>query len=93
MAAGTTRPRSTVTVIDVPAGLPDQLPPSAAAEAVAQLSAEQRAVLSRSYYLGWTVARIAEDLQIAEGTVKSRLHDALRALLRTLQHCGELDAG
>jgi RNA polymerase sigma-70 factor (ECF subfamily) len=57
------------------------------------LSAEQRAVLSRSYYLGWTVARIAEDLHIAEGTVKARLHDALRALLRNLQHCEELDAG
>lgn len=54
--------------------------------AVAQLSADHREVLWRAYYLGWTVARIAEDLQIAEGTVKSRLHYALQALRRTLQH-------
>jgi RNA polymerase sigma-70 factor (ECF subfamily) len=54
-------------------------------QALAQLSTEHRAVLWRSYYLGWTVARTAEDLQIAEGTVKSRLHYALAALRRTLQ--------
>jgi RNA polymerase sigma-70 factor (ECF subfamily) len=61
--------------------------------ALAQLSADHRAVLWRSYYLGWTLARIAEDLQIAEGTVKSRLHYALRALGRTLQHGREPDGG
>ena len=49
-------------------------------DAMAQLSAEHRAVVRRSYYLGWTTAQIAEDLQIAEGTVKSRLHYALGAL-------------
>jgi RNA polymerase sigma-70 factor (ECF subfamily) len=53
--------------------------------ALAQLSADHRAVLWRSYYLGWTLEHIAEDLQIAEGTVKSRLHYALRALRRTLE--------
>jgi RNA polymerase sigma-70 factor (ECF subfamily) len=52
---------------------------------LAELSDHQRAVLWRSYYLGWTVAHIAEDLQIAEGTVKSRLHYALHALRRTSQ--------
>lgn len=91
MAAGTTRPRSSATVVEVPAPL--HLPPTTVADAVSQLSAEHRAVLSRSYYLGWTVARIAEDLNIAEGTVKARLHYAMRALLRSLQHCGELDGG
>jgi RNA polymerase sigma-70 factor, ECF subfamily len=54
-------------------------------QALAQLSAEHRGVLWRSYYLGWTLEHIAEDLQIAEGTVKSRLHYALRALRRTLE--------
>jgi len=54
-------------------------------DALAQLSDRHRAVLWRSYYLGWTGAQIAEDLQIAEGTVKSRLHYALHALRRTLQ--------
>ena len=57
-------------------------------DAMAQLSAEHRAVIRRSYYLGWTTAQIAEDLQIAEGTVKSRLHYALRALRLALQEKG-----
>jgi RNA polymerase sigma factor (sigma-70 family) len=82
-----------VTVEEVPAVLPDHVPSTTAADALAQLSAEHRAVLWRSYYLGWTVARIAEDLQIAEGTVKSRLHYALRALRRTLLHGREPDGG
>ena len=56
------------------------------ADALAQLSAEHRAVMRRSYYLGWTTAQIADDLQIAEGTVKSRLHFATRALRLSLQH-------
>jgi RNA polymerase sigma-70 factor (ECF subfamily) len=57
-------------------------------DAMAQLSAEHHAVVRRSYYLGWTTAQIAEDLQIAEGTVKSRLHYALRALRLALQEKG-----
>ncbi len=48
--------------------------------ALAQLSPDHRAVISRSYYQGWTTAQIAADLDIAEGTVKSRLHYAVRAL-------------
>ncbi|BBU24149.1 sigma-70 family RNA polymerase sigma factor [Mycobacterium xenopi] len=58
------------------------------ADAFAQLSAEHRAVVCRSYYRGWTTAQIAADLGIAEGTVKSRLHYALRALRLTLQEMG-----
>jgi RNA polymerase sigma-70 factor (ECF subfamily) len=58
------------------------------ADAMSQLSLEHRAVVWRSYYLGWTTAQIADDLQIAEGTVKSRLHYALRALRLTLQEMG-----
>ena len=54
------------------------------ADALGQLSAEHRAVISRSYYLGWTTTQIADDLHIAESFVKSRLHVALRALQRTL---------
>jgi DNA-directed RNA polymerase specialized sigma24 family protein len=55
------------------------------ADALAQLPAEHRAVICRSYYLGWTTAQIAEDLQIAECTVNSRLHSALRTLRLALQ--------
>ena len=45
-------------------------------------------MIRRSYYLGWTTAQIADDLQIAEGTVKSRLHYAVRALRLRLQEMG-----
>jgi RNA polymerase sigma-70 factor (ECF subfamily) len=57
-------------------------------DALAQLSVEHRAVIRRSYYLGWTTAQIAADLQIPEGTVKSRLHYAVRVLRLTLQEMG-----
>lgn len=58
------------------------------ADAMAQMSADHRAVIRRSYYLGWSTAQIASDLQIAEGTVKSRLHYAVRALRLALQEMG-----
>jgi RNA polymerase sigma-70 factor (ECF subfamily) len=54
------------------------------ADALGQLSAEHRALIARSYYLGWTTAQIADDLHIAEWFVKSKLHVALRALQRAL---------
>jgi RNA polymerase sigma-70 factor, ECF subfamily len=57
-------------------------------DAMAQLSADHRAVIRRSYYMGWSTAQIAADLDIAEGTVKSRLHYAIRALRLTLQEMG-----
>jgi RNA polymerase sigma-70 factor, ECF subfamily len=57
-------------------------------DAMAQLSEEHRAVVGRSYYLGWTTAQIAADLGIAEGTVKSRLHYALRGLRQALLEMG-----
>lgn len=57
-------------------------------DAIAQLSTDHRAVIRRSYYQGWSTAQIAADLEIAEGTVKSRLHYAIRALRLTLQEMG-----
>ena len=45
-------------------------------------------MILRSYYQGWSDAQIAADLQIAEGTVKSRLHYAVRALRLNLQEMG-----
>jgi len=57
-------------------------------EVLAQLSPDHRAVVRRSYYLGWTTTQIADDLGIAEGTVKSRLHYALRAMRLALQEMG-----
>lgn len=58
------------------------------AEAMAQLPQTHRAVLSRAFYRGWTVRQIAEDLDVAEGTVKSRLHYALRRLRLVLSEMG-----
>jgi RNA polymerase sigma-70 factor, ECF subfamily len=49
---------------------------------------KHRAVVRRSYYLGWTTAQIAEDLHVADDTVKSRLHHAMRALRLTVQEMG-----
>jgi len=58
------------------------------ADAFARLSAEHRAVVRRAFYYGWSTAQISADLRIAEGTVTSRLHYALRTLRRTLQEMG-----
>lgn len=57
-------------------------------EAIGALSEEHRAVIRRSYYQGWTTAQIAADLNIAEGTVKSRLHYGVRALRLRLEEMG-----
>ena len=90
------RYRNVVGSIDEPGG-PEQSTPDEVdgaldrlliGEALAQLSADHRAVIERSYYRGWTTAQIATDLGIAEGTVKSRLHYAVRALRLTLQELG-----
>ena len=88
------RARSEVHTAD---GVPEQAGPDEVnrtldrmliAEAMVALSDEHRAVIDRSYYRGWTTAQIAADLGIAEGTVKSRLHYAVRALRLTLQELG-----
>jgi RNA polymerase sigma-70 factor, ECF subfamily len=56
--------------------------------ALSDLSEDHRAVIKRAYYQGMSTAQIANDLQIAEGTVKSRLHYAVRALRLNLQEMG-----
>ncbi len=58
------------------------------ADAFARLPAEQRAIVRRAHYYSWTTAQIGADLGIAESTVKSRLHHALRNLQQTLQEMG-----
>ena len=88
--------RSEVGPLDAP-GTPEAVGPDEVdavldrmliAEALRTLSEQHRAVVRRSYYQGWTTAQIAADLGIAEGTVKSRLHYAVRALRLTLQEMG-----
>lgn len=56
--------------------------------ALARLSGRYRAVIYRSYYLGWATAQIAADLGIDEDTVKGDLHDALCALRAGLSTAG-----
>lgn len=56
--------------------------------ALAQLSAEHRALLRRACYNGWTTEQIAVDLDITEHTVKTQLHYALRNVQRTLRDMG-----
>ncbi|MCC2030662.1 sigma-70 family RNA polymerase sigma factor [Microbacterium allomyrinae] len=57
-------------------------------EALGALSIDHRAVVVRAYFGGLTVSEMAEDLDIPEGTVKSRLHYGLRALRLALQERG-----
>lgn len=57
-------------------------------DALASLSLEHRAVVVHAYYGGRSIAEIAAELDIPEGTVKSRLHYALRALRLVLQEKG-----
>jgi RNA polymerase sigma-70 factor (ECF subfamily) len=53
-------------------------------EALEVLPPEQRQVLEMAYFGGLTQARIAEELQIPIGTVKTRTLAAMRKLRRTL---------
>lgn len=57
-------------------------------DALAELSLEHRAVIVHAYYGGRSVAEIAQELDIPEGTVKSRMHYGLRALRLALQERG-----
>ena len=59
-------------------------------DALKSLRRDHRVAVIRAYYLGESVATIAEYEQIPEGTVKSRLHYALQALRNRLQETGEV---
>jgi RNA polymerase sigma-70 factor (ECF subfamily) len=58
------------------------------ADALSSLSVEHRTAVVSAYYLGQTVAEIARREDVPEGTVKSRLHYALRAMRLALQERG-----
>jgi RNA polymerase sigma-70 factor (ECF subfamily) len=58
------------------------------ADALASLSIEHRAVIVHAYYGGRSVAEISRELDIPEGTVKSRMHYGLRALRLAMQEKG-----
>jgi len=58
------------------------------AEAMTRLSDDHRQVLLECYFHGRTVADAARRIGVAEGTVKSRTHYALRALRLALEELG-----
>ncbi|HEY0259187.1 MAG TPA: sigma-70 family RNA polymerase sigma factor [Lacisediminihabitans sp.] len=57
-------------------------------DALLSLSVEHRTTVVSAYYLGRSVAEIARNENIPEGTVRSRMHYALRALRLALQERG-----
>jgi RNA polymerase sigma-70 factor, ECF subfamily len=57
-------------------------------DALSRLSEDHRSVLLCCYYRGMSVADAARQLDIPEGTVKSRTHYALRALRLALEEMG-----
>jgi RNA polymerase sigma-70 factor (ECF subfamily) len=58
--------------------------------AIRLLSRQQRLVVCLYHLGGYPVAAVAEDLGIAAGTVKSHLHDARKALRRSLEVTGDV---
>lgn len=58
------------------------------ADAMSTLSAEHRAALVETYYLGRSVAEAAASLGVPPGTVKSRVFYALRGLRLALEERG-----
>ena len=54
-------------------------------EALRQLSFDHRCVVVGRYYLDWSEAQLAEALDVAPGTVKSRLSRALAQLASLLE--------
>ncbi|WP_154793184.1 sigma-70 family RNA polymerase sigma factor [Occultella kanbiaonis] len=57
-------------------------------EALLGLSPDHRAVVVGAYFGGRSVAELAIELEVPEGTVKSRMHYAMRALRLALQEKG-----
>lgn len=57
-------------------------------DALSSLSGAHRSAVVDAYYLGHSIAEIARREGLPEGTIKSRLHYALRALRLSLQERG-----
>jgi RNA polymerase sigma-70 factor (ECF subfamily) len=72
----------------VPDGTEQLIESRLIADALSKLTTEHRAVLLEMFYKRSTVRETAQTLGIAEGTVKSRTHYALRALKLALAEMG-----
>jgi RNA polymerase sigma-70 factor (ECF subfamily) len=66
-------------------GLDRVLDQQIVADALDQLSPAHRTVLVETFYRGRTLAKVARQLGIPDGTARSRLHYALQALRRQLE--------
>jgi len=64
---------------------PASVPDADLVAALRQLSVDHRAVVVGRYYLDWSEAQLATALDIAPGTVKSRLSRALNTLAEILE--------
>ena len=62
-------------------------------EAMQTLPPEQKQVLDLAYFGGYTQARIAEEIGIPVGTVKTRTMAAMRKLRAALRHESEITEG
>ena len=59
-------------------------------DALSTLSLHHRKAVIAAYYLGQSITEIARQQDVPEGTIKSRLHFALRALRLSLQEKGSI---
>ena len=66
-------------------GLNQVLDQQVVADALGRLSPAHRTVLVETFYQGHTLATVARQLGIPDGTARSRLHYALQALRRQLE--------
>lgn len=66
----------------------NRMEPLQVAEALSRLTPDHRTVVVRAYYLGQSVAELAEALNVPRNTVRSRLHYGLHALRIALQDEG-----
>lgn len=74
--------------VALPDGIDAALDAVLVADALATLTEAHRSVLIECYYRGRTAAEVAADQHLPPGTVRSRLHYALRALRLALQERG-----
>jgi RNA polymerase sigma-70 factor (ECF subfamily) len=74
--------------VALPDGIDAALDAVLVADALAALTDAHRTVLVECYYRGRTAAEVAAELHLPPGTVRSRLHYALRALRLALQERG-----
>jgi RNA polymerase sigma-70 factor (ECF subfamily) len=60
-------------------------------EALRRLTAEHRQALVETYYRERPYAEVSRELGVAEGTLRSRVFYALKALRLALEEMGEVD--